>query len=92
MRRPILFASACAVVCAVPALADDVATRTTTPQPVKVRKICREDTATGSVMMHSTCHTREEWAQIDRTNNSRAEQFSERLQRTVGGGPAGTPQ
>jgi predicted transglutaminase-like cysteine proteinase len=29
--------------------------------PVKEKKICRRDTATGSIMAKSICHTRAEW-------------------------------
>ena len=31
------------------------------PATVKEKKICRRDTATGSIMAKSICHTRTEW-------------------------------
>lgn len=37
-------------------------------KPVKEKKICRQEDVTGSIMMARTCHTKEEWAEIDAAN------------------------
>lgn len=37
-------------------------------KPVKEKQICRQEDQTGSIMMHRTCHTKEEWVQIDQEN------------------------
>lgn len=41
------------------------------PPPVKEKKVCRRDgPATGSILGgHTTCHTKSEWAAIDRANS-----------------------
>lgn len=42
-------------------------------KPVKEKKICRQEDVTGSIMMARTCHTKEEWAQIDAVNARNAQ-------------------
>ena len=42
-------------------------------KPVKEKKICRQEDVTGSIMMARTCHTKEEWAQIDAANSRNAQ-------------------
>jgi predicted secreted protein len=44
-----------------PALAD-------APKPPKEKKVCRSVAVTGSIMSRSTCHTKDEWTQIDAAN------------------------
>jgi hypothetical protein len=39
-------------------------------KPAKVKKICRTDTATGSIMPKRTCHSADEWAVIDKQNGA----------------------
>jgi len=41
-------------------------------KPVKMHKLCRQDVATGSIMPRTTCHTKDEWAQIDADNQAQA--------------------
>lgn len=54
-----------------------------TPQPEK--KVCRTDTATGSMLPKRTCRTAGEWAQIDGANAVAAENFGN-MRRSSGGG------
>ena len=65
MRRLILLAAFTAFA-AQPALAE-------TEKPAKEKKICRSEERTGSIMMHTTCHTEQEWADIDTANRRGAE-------------------
>jgi hypothetical protein len=53
-----------------PAIAQ-TATDAAAPAPVKEKKVCRRDgPATGSILGgHTTCHTKSEWAAIDRANS-----------------------
>jgi hypothetical protein len=37
------------------------------PPPHKEKKICRSEDVTGSIMPRRTCHTAEEWQQIDKS-------------------------
>jgi len=55
-----------------------------TEKPVKEKKICRQEDVTGSIMMQRTCHTKEEWAQIDAANARNAQHLLGR-----DGGPTG---
>jgi hypothetical protein len=59
-----------------------------TDKPAKEKKICRQEDQTGSIMMHRTCHTKEEWAQIDTDNARNAQQVLNRS----GNGNAATRQ
>jgi hypothetical protein len=45
-------------------------------KPAKVHKICRQEVDTGSIMPHSTCHTKEEWAAIEAANRQQVDQMS----------------
>jgi hypothetical protein len=54
-------------------------------KPAKEHKICREDVNTGSIMPHRTCHTREEWAEIDKADAANAAAFSASRQHSGGG-------
>jgi hypothetical protein len=82
-----LVASALCLAVATPVFAEDVPTPATAApaKPVKERKVCRQDTATGSIMPHTTCHTKDEWAQIDAANQSNAQQFGDNLRRGTAG-------
>jgi hypothetical protein len=50
-----------------PAAAPDV-------KPAKPHRVCRQDVATGSIMPRTTCHTKDEWAAIDASNQAQANQ------------------
>jgi hypothetical protein len=83
----------CLSLSAVPALAQDAATPGAAPtastpaaKPVKVRKICRQDTDTGSIATTTTCHTADEWKQIDGTNQSQGTRALDQLHRGAGMG------
>ncbi|MDQ0249314.1 Spy/CpxP family protein refolding chaperone [Sphingomonas kyeonggiensis] len=65
-----------------PALAQQTDTAPAPASPVKEKKICRALDVTGSIMSKRTCHTREEWRQIDDSNGDNA-------QRTLGNRRAG---
>jgi hypothetical protein len=53
---------------AAPALAQSNAA-TPAAAPQKVKKVCRQEQVTGSILGgKSVCHTKEEWAQIDAAN------------------------
>lgn len=78
-----------AVLCAFStALFAQSAPATTTEKPAKEKKICRQEDQTGSIMMHRTCHTKEEWVQIDQENARNAHDM---LSRSVGGNAATQP-
>ncbi len=48
-------------------------------KPVKEKKICRHEQVTGSILGgKSTCHTKEEWAQIDEANSRAADDMLSR--------------
>jgi hypothetical protein len=51
------------------------------------KKVCRPDTAIGSIMPKMTCHTAAEWAAIDGDNARAASQM---LNQGPGGGKAGS--
>ncbi|MDE1915979.1 MAG: hypothetical protein KGJ57_07945 [Sphingomonadales bacterium] len=46
-----------------PALAEDAPAK-----PVKAKRICRVDPSLGSVMPRYVCHSKEEWAEIDKAS------------------------
>ncbi|WP_241126897.1 hypothetical protein [Novosphingobium terrae] len=59
---------------AVPALAQDApAAAASSAKAAKPKKICRADTSLGSVMPRYVCHSKEEWASIDKANQSAAD-------------------
>ena len=39
------------------------------------KKICRNETTTGSIMGHRVCHTRAEWAAMGRTESGGRDNF-----------------
>lgn len=53
--------------------------------PVKEKKICRAETATGSVMARRVCRTKAEWARLKELNERQNEAFRDRPR---GGGPS----
>lgn len=65
MRRLILLAIASAFAVE-PTIAE-------TDKLPKEKKICRTEERTGSIMMHTSCHTEQEWADIDAANRRGAE-------------------
>ena len=63
-----IVAALCAVCLTVPAFAQTLpaaAPADAGAKPKKPKRICRNDTDTGSHMVTSTCHSAEEWAKID---------------------------
>jgi Spy/CpxP family protein refolding chaperone len=52
----------------------------------KEKKICRQETDTGSIMPHSTCHTKAEWDQIEQVEQANADQYRD-VRRNAGGHP-----
>jgi hypothetical protein len=56
---------------AVPALAEDApAAATSSAKAAKPKKVCRADASLGSVMPRYICHSKEEWAAIDKATQS----------------------
>jgi hypothetical protein len=53
--------------------------------PVKEKKICRAETATGSVMAKRVCRTKAEWARLREQNERQNEAFRDRPR---GAGPS----
>jgi predicted secreted protein len=70
MRKLMTLAALCAFSTALYAQA---APAPAAEKPVKEKKICRQEDVTGSIMMARTCHTKEEWAQIDAANSRNAQ-------------------
>ena len=70
MRKFMMLAALCTLPTALYAQA---APAPATEKPVKEKKICRQEDVTGSIMMARTCHTKEEWAQIDAENARHAQ-------------------
>ena len=68
MRRLMTLAALCVASTALYAQAAPASEK-----PVKEKKICRQEDVTGSIMMARTCHTKEEWAQIDAANSRNAQ-------------------
>jgi hypothetical protein len=82
MRRGVTCFILGASLLSTPALA--IQDNTATPaadgaKPVKPKKICRQDVDTGSIMTVSTCHTREEWAEIDKANQGQGDRALQNL-------------
>ena len=48
-----------------PAIAEDQPAK-----PAKEKMVCRSEEATGSIMRKRTCHTKAEWAVIDKENEA----------------------
>lgn len=72
MRRLIVLA----IICAVPsALLAQEAAPAPAAKPAKEKKICRSEEATGSIMVKRVCHTKDEWAAIDKANDTATDQF-----------------
>jgi len=74
MRRLIVLAIACAVPSAL--LAQDAAPAPAAAKPEKPKKICRSEETTGSIMLTRVCHTKDEWAAIDKANQDASDQFN----------------
>jgi hypothetical protein len=76
---------------ATPLLAQDAAAPAVAPaatgqaaKPVKPKKICRQDTDTGTIIATTTCHTKEEWAQIDASSQTQGTQALSQMRRGAG--------
>jgi hypothetical protein len=63
------------MVLAMPAVAQTApSTDSSTPKPVKEKKICRREAQTGSILgSPSVCHTKADWAKIDAANAANAD-------------------
>jgi len=48
--------------------------------PKKERRICRESEPTGSRLTKRVCHTKSEWAEIDKANQENADREVNRVQ------------
>ena len=48
-------------------------------KPVKEKKICRREIATGSMMAKNVCHSKAEWAALDQTNDAKIDNFKNGL-------------
>jgi len=83
MRKVMTFAALCALSGALHAQTDPAPAPA---KPIKEKKICRQEDVTGSIMMARTCHTKEEWAQIDAENARNAQRVLGRDNRA--GSPA----
>ena len=46
--------------------------------PVKEKKICRAETATGSIMAKRVCRTKAEWARVAEQNERENQRFRDR--------------
>lgn len=84
MFRLLCAVAAFSVVAASPALAND--DPKSAPEPVKEKKICKDDSRTGSIMPKRICRTKAEWDEI----SARSQQDLEKVQsmdraRSVGG-------
>ncbi len=59
-------------------------------KPPAEKKICRADAETGSILAHRRCHTRAEWAEINRESSQRnakeVDRFSNAVRRPDGTG------
>ncbi|MBW8745815.1 MAG: hypothetical protein JF628_16030 [Sphingomonas sp.] len=73
MRKVLMLAALCAVSGALHAQTAPVPT---SQKPVKEKKLCRREEATGSIMTTSVCHTKDEWTQIDAANARAVDQFN----------------
>jgi len=75
-----------------PAIAQ-TATDAAAPAPVKEKKVCRRDgPATGSILGgHVTCHTKTEWAAIDRNNSDSVNRARDAQMGSLGTGPGSSP-
>ena len=51
---------------------------TPTPKPPAEKKICRTETATGSVMGHRVCHTQAEWAALAKASEGSRDGFRDK--------------
>ena len=80
LRAPALFL---VLGLAAPAFADSADAPAASAAPEK--KICRSVEMTGSLMVHRTCHTKAEWAEIDTENRKGADHFRQASQNDAGG-------
>jgi hypothetical protein len=69
MRKLVMLAALCTLPTALYAQASSAPAE----KPAKEKKICRQEDVTGSIMPRRTCHTKEEWAQIDASNSQYAQ-------------------
>jgi hypothetical protein len=72
----LLFAAALGCLVATTAMAQDAPA---SPEQKPEKKICRRQQVTGSYLgTKPICHTKAEWAEIDKQNESDTERFSDR--------------
>ena len=84
MRFLVMLTAACCLGFAAPASAQD--SNATGAKSPKEKKICRLDTATGSIVPKRVCHTRLEWNEIDKRNARDAEHYGEQRDSNSGYG------
>jgi hypothetical protein len=70
MMRFLFAACAVAMIAAAPALADTGSTGTAAVQVMPEKKICRTEEVTGSNISETHCHTKAEWASIDKQHQA----------------------
>jgi len=90
MRRLVVLAAACVLPFPLLAQTDaPAASAAVAPAaaPAKEKKLCRNEVVSGSYMPHRTCHTKEEWEQIDEVNRQGVEQYSSK--KSMGHNPGG---
>lgn len=46
-------------------------------KPEKPKKICRKEVDVGSIMPTRTCHTKDEWSEIDQRNGNAVRQLND---------------
>jgi hypothetical protein len=86
MSRLTFLAAVALVIAPTTAIAGDGAADQTA-KPAKVKKLCRADAPTGSIMTKRTCRTKEEWQKLDEANHANAQSLrDEENQRSKPGG------
>ncbi|WP_310496997.1 hypothetical protein [Sandarakinorhabdus sp.] len=85
MIRIALLTAVCAAAFAVPAIAADTPAAPTAAEKGK-ETVCRREKETGSlVKAKKTCHTRDQWAYIDDTNQKYARDMADDTRTRAGG-------
>jgi hypothetical protein len=73
---------------AVPALAQD--TSAPAAKPAKPKRICRVDPTLGSVVPRYVCHSKEEWAVIDKASQEASDNAQNGSTGALGNGGSGS--
>jgi len=81
--RLMLLAAVCGLSLTVPAAAQDSSTAAPA-KPAKEKKICHLDTGTGSIVPKRVCHTRAEWAEIEKQNANSTDRYTDQRDHNSG--------